>query len=160
MLEAFFPGFVRARGSLLANVDVRGTVKQPIIDGQFRIKDGAATLSNLGLELQRVNADILLERDTMFIQRMTAETNRERRGTIGVDGFVSLEQYSNQSSGCAHVRRTFTSSKKRAWLRSIFPLTACSRSAARIATREWPERSGWTGARSTSPSSSRRKSST
>ena len=95
VLEAFFPGFVRARGSLLANVDVRGTVKQPIIDGQFRIKNGGATLSNVGLALDRVNADILLERDTVFIQRMTAETNRERRGTIGVDGFVSLEQYSN-----------------------------------------------------------------
>lgn len=99
VLEAFLPGFVRARGSLLANVDVRGTVKQPIIDGQFRIKDGAATFSNFGLSLERVNADILLERDTVFIQRMAAETNRERRGTVGVDGFVSLEQYSNPVFG-------------------------------------------------------------
>ena len=95
VLEAFVPGFVRASGSLLANVDVRGTVKQPIIDGQFRVKNGAATLTNVGLTLARVNADILLERDTVFIQRMTAETNRERRGTLGVDGTVSLEEYSN-----------------------------------------------------------------
>lgn len=95
VLEAIVPGFVRARGSLLANVDVRGTVKQPIIDGQFRIKNGGATLTNVGLALDRVNADILLERDTVFIQRMTAETSRDRRGTLGVDGFVSLEEYSN-----------------------------------------------------------------
>jgi len=95
VLEAFVPGFQRAHGSLLANVDVRGTVKQPIFDGQFRIKNGSATLSNVGLALERVNADILLERDTVFIQRMSAETSRDRRGSASIDGFVSLEQYSN-----------------------------------------------------------------
>jgi len=95
VLEAFIPGFQRAHGSLIANVDVRGTVKQPIIDGQFRIKNGSATLTNVGLVLARVNADVLLERDTVFIQRMTAETNRDRRGTLSVDGFVNLQQYSN-----------------------------------------------------------------
>jgi translocation and assembly module TamB len=95
VFEAFVPGFQKASGSLVANVDVRGTVKQPIIDGQFRIKNGFATMSNVGLALQRVNADVLLERDTVFIQRMSAETNRERRGTLGVQGFVSLEEYTN-----------------------------------------------------------------
>src|SRR5688572_7839997 len=95
VLEAFIPGFQRARGSLVANVDVRGTTKQPIIDGQFRLKNASATLSNLGLTLDRVNADVLLERDTVFIQRMNAETVRDRRGTLAVSGFVSLEEYTN-----------------------------------------------------------------
>jgi translocation and assembly module TamB len=95
VFEAFVPGFQKAHGSLVANVDVRGLVKQPIIDGQFRIKNGSASLTNLGLNLDRVNADVLLERDTVFIQRMSAETIRDRRGTLGVQGFVSLEEYSN-----------------------------------------------------------------
>jgi translocation and assembly module TamB len=95
VLEAFIPGFQKAHGQLVANVDVRGTVKQPIIDGQFRIKGGAMTLSNVGLALEQVNADVLLERDTVFIQRMSAETSRERRGTLGVQGFVSLADYTN-----------------------------------------------------------------
>src|SRR6185436_10957132 len=95
VFEAFVPGFQKAHGSLVANVDVRGTVKQPIIDGQFRLKNASATLTNLGLVLERVNADVLLERDTVFIQRMAAETNRDRRGTLGVDGFVSLKEYTN-----------------------------------------------------------------
>ncbi len=95
VLEAFIPGFQQARGSLVANVDVRGTTKQPIIDGQFRLKDASATLTNLGLTLDRLNADILLERDTVFIQRMVAETNRDRRGTLGVSGYVSLEEYTD-----------------------------------------------------------------
>jgi translocation and assembly module TamB len=95
VFEAFVPGFQKAHGSLVANVDVRGLVKQPIIDGQFRIKNGSASLTNLGLNLDRFNADVLLERDTVFIQRMSAETIRDRRGTLGVQGFVSLEEYSN-----------------------------------------------------------------
>jgi hypothetical protein len=95
VLEAFIPGFQNSRGVLVANVDVRGTTKQPIIDGQFRLKDASASLTDLGLVLDRLNADILLERDTVFIQRMLAETGRDRRGTLGVSGFVSLEEYSN-----------------------------------------------------------------
>jgi translocation and assembly module TamB len=95
VLEAFVPGFQKAHGTLVANVDVRGTVKQPIIDGQFRIKNGSASLTNVGLNVEKVNADVLLERDTVFIQRMSAETSRDRRGTLGVTGFVSLEEYTN-----------------------------------------------------------------
>ena len=95
VLEAFIPGFQNAHGQLVANVDVRGTVKQPVIDGQFRIKNGGLTLTNVGLALDRVNADVLLERDTVFIQRMSAETPREHRGTLAVEGFVSLREYTN-----------------------------------------------------------------
>jgi hypothetical protein len=95
VFEAFVPGFQQAHGSLVANVDVRGTVKQPIIDGQFRVKNGFATLTNVGLALQNVNADVVLERDTVFIQRMVAETNRDRRGTLSMQGFVSLQEYTN-----------------------------------------------------------------
>ena len=107
VLEAFIPGFQRARGSLVANVDVRGTTKQPIIDGQFRLKDASATLTNLGLTINRVNADVLLERDTVFIQRMIAETDRDRRGTLGVTGHVSLETYSNPVFALRMVARNF-----------------------------------------------------
>jgi translocation and assembly module TamB len=95
VFEAFVPGFQKAHGTLVANVDVRGTVKQPIIDGQFRVKNAAASLTNVGLNVEKVNADVLLERDTVFIQRMSAETSRDRRGTLGVAGFVSLEEYTN-----------------------------------------------------------------
>src|SRR4029078_6394177 len=95
VFEAFVPGFQKPHVSLVANVDVRGTVKQPIIDGQFRLKNAAATLTDVGLNIEKVNADVLLERDTVFIQRMSAETNKDRRGTLGVTGFVSLEEYTN-----------------------------------------------------------------
>lgn len=107
VFEAFVPAFQKASGSLVANVDIRGTLKQPIIDGQFRIKNGVATMTNVGLALERVNADILLERDTVFIQRMSAETNRERRGTLGVQGFVSLGEYTNPGFNLRAALRNF-----------------------------------------------------
>jgi translocation and assembly module TamB len=89
------PGVRSARGALVANVDVAGTVKQPVLAGQFRITDGAATLISSGTNLVKVNADISLERDTVFVKRLSAETQRDRRGTMSVDGFINLEQYAN-----------------------------------------------------------------
>jgi hypothetical protein len=80
ILEAFTPGVTAARGALVANVDVGGTVKQPVLAGQFKITDGSATLTNVGTKLNRINADIALDRDTVFVKQLSAETQRERRG--------------------------------------------------------------------------------
>ncbi len=95
ILEAFIPGILNARGALVANVDVAGTVKQPVLAGKFSITDGAATLANAGTRLQGINADVTLARDTVFVKRLSAETQRERRGTMSVDGFVNLRSYAN-----------------------------------------------------------------
>jgi len=95
LLEAFIPGVQTARGALVANVDVAGTVKQPVLAGQFQITDGAATLISSGTRLSRINADISLDRDTVFVKRLSAETQREKRGTMSVDGFVNLAKYDN-----------------------------------------------------------------
>jgi translocation and assembly module TamB len=95
ILEAFIPGVKTAKGALVANVDVSGTVKQPTLVGQFSITNGTATLTSSGTQLNRINADIALARDTVFVKRLSAETQRERRGTMSVDGFVSLVRSEN-----------------------------------------------------------------
>src|SRR5688572_5076132 len=95
ILEAFIPGVQSARGPLVANVDMSGTVKQPVLSGQFRITDGVATLRNVGTRLERINADVALAGDTVFVKRLSAETRRERRGTMSVDGFVNLARHDN-----------------------------------------------------------------
>jgi hypothetical protein len=95
ILEAFLPGIRGARGSLVANVDVRGTVKQPILDGQLRINGGIATLIGTGVPLQNISADIALTRDTIFVKRLSAETRRDRRGSLSVEGFIGMERYAN-----------------------------------------------------------------
>ena len=95
ILEAFIPGIRNARGALVANVDVAGTVKQPVLAGKFSITDGAATLTNAGTQLQRINADVTLDRDTVFVKRLSAETQGVKRGTMSVDGFVNLKSYGN-----------------------------------------------------------------
>ena len=95
ILEAFIPGVQSARGPLVANVDMSGTIKQPVLTGQFRITEGSATLSNVGTRLERINADIALAGDTVFVKRLAAETRRDRRGTMSLDGFVNLARYDN-----------------------------------------------------------------
>jgi len=95
ILEAFLPGIRGARGSLVANVDLKGTVKQPVLEGQFRINGGAATLIGAGVPLENISADIALARDTVFIRRLSAETRRERRGALAVEGFIGMERYAN-----------------------------------------------------------------
>ncbi|HUQ19381.1 MAG TPA: translocation/assembly module TamB domain-containing protein, partial [Gemmatimonadaceae bacterium] len=107
ILEAFTPGVQTARGALVANVDVSGTVKQPVLVGQFQITDGSATLTNVGTKLSRVNADISLQHDTVFVKRLSTETQRERRGTMSVDGYISLEQPSNPSFALKAVAENF-----------------------------------------------------
>ena len=71
-----------ARARWSQTLTFRGTVKQPVIDGQFRITDGSATLTNVGTQLERMNADIALAGDTVFVKRLSAETQRDRRGTM------------------------------------------------------------------------------
>lgn len=95
ILEAFLPGIRNAKGALVANVDVAGTVKQPVLAGKFSITDGAATLMNAGTQLQHVNADVTLDRDTVFVKKLSAETQGVKRGTMSVDGFVNLRSYAN-----------------------------------------------------------------
>jgi len=93
LISAFTPAIALARGSVRANVDVSGTTFQPKIDGEFRIDDGTATATAFGTRLERINADIGLARDTVFIRRLSAETMRETRGRVQIDGYIGLKEY-------------------------------------------------------------------
>src|SRR3954470_4662325 len=48
LFRAFVPGLVDARGAIVADVEVRGNVKQPRLFGQISLPDGTAAFSNLG----------------------------------------------------------------------------------------------------------------
>jgi translocation and assembly module TamB len=52
-------------------------------------------LIGTGVPLQDISADISLARDTIFIKRLSAETRRDRRGSLSVEGFVGMERYAN-----------------------------------------------------------------
>jgi hypothetical protein len=95
LFRAFIPTVTRARGGIVADVDFRGSVKQPQLFGHISVADASASLSNLGTNLQHISADIELAGDSVHIRRLSAETNKDRRGTVSVDGAISFERYDN-----------------------------------------------------------------
>jgi translocation and assembly module TamB len=97
LFRAFVPGLVDARGAIVADVEVRGNVKQPRMFGQISLADGSAAFSNLGTRFTRIKADIALSGDSVHIRQLSAETSKERRGSMGLQGSISFEHYDNPS---------------------------------------------------------------
>ncbi|MDP9201155.1 MAG: translocation/assembly module TamB domain-containing protein [Gemmatimonadota bacterium] len=97
LFRAFVPGLVDAHGAIVADVDIRGSIKQPRLFGQISLADGSAVFSNIGTSFSRIRADIALSGDTVHIKQLSAETIKERRGSLKVEGTVSFEHYDNPS---------------------------------------------------------------
>ena len=97
LFRAFIPGLVDAHGAIVADVDIRGSVKQPRLFGQISLGDGSAAFSNLGTNFSHIRADIALSGDTVHIKQLSAETNKQRRGSLKVEGTLSFEHYDNPS---------------------------------------------------------------
>jgi translocation and assembly module TamB len=97
LFRAFVPGLVDAHGAIVADVDIRGSVKQPRLFGQISLGDGSAAFSNLGTNFSHIKADIALSGDTVHIKQLSAETNKQRRGSLRVEGTLSFEHYDNPS---------------------------------------------------------------
>jgi translocation and assembly module TamB len=97
LVRAFVPGLVDARGAIVADVDIRGSIKQPQLFGQISLGDGFARFSNLGTSYSHITADIALSGDTVHVKKLSAETVKDRRGTVSVTGTISFEHYDNPS---------------------------------------------------------------
>src|SRR6266550_548722 len=97
LFRAFVPGLVDARGAIVADVNIRGNVKQPRLFGQISLADGTAAFSNLGTRFIHIRADIALSGDTVHVKQLAAETIKDRHGSLNVEGTVSFEHYDNPS---------------------------------------------------------------
>jgi len=97
LFRAFVPGLVDARGAIVADVDIRGSIKQPQLFGHISLGDGFAQFSNLGTSYNHISADIALSGDTVHVRKLSAETVKDRHGTLSVTGTVSFEHYDNPS---------------------------------------------------------------
>ena len=97
LFRAFVPGLVDARGAIVADVNIRGDVKQPRMFGQISLADGTAAFSNLGTRFIHIRADIALAGDTVHVRQLAAETVKDRHGSLNVEGTISFEHYDNPS---------------------------------------------------------------
>jgi len=97
LFRPFVPGMAEARGAIVADVDIRGPIKQPRLFGQISLADGSAGFSNLNTRFFHIRADIALDGDSVHIKQLAAETQKERHGSANVTGSVSFEHYDNPS---------------------------------------------------------------
>ena len=93
LLELLGTGVSNVRGALTANVSVAGTTAHPHLSGSIVVDSGAVTVVPIGVRLDRLDANIALSGDTVFLRKLTATTTRERRGTLDVTGNIALTQY-------------------------------------------------------------------
>lgn len=95
LLELLGAPLTGTRGTVTASVDVDGTTRRPRLFGSVVVRDGAMTVVPVGMRMDRVEADVSLEGDTVRVRRLSATTRGERRGTLDVRGTISLERYAD-----------------------------------------------------------------
>ncbi len=87
VLEALFPDISRARGRLSTDVHLTGTWDKPQLRGQLLMDSASLSLDNLGIRVERAQADIGLAGDTVFVRRFGA-TGATPQDSLGVSGMV------------------------------------------------------------------------
>lgn len=112
-LELFGSAVTDLRGALAANVDLSGTTAHPRLIGSVTVDSGSARLTAAGVRVDRLDADIGLDGDTLVIRKLTAVTNRERRGTLDVGGTVSFAQYDRPVFALTATARNFRAVDRR-----------------------------------------------
>ncbi|MGI8545991.1 MAG: translocation/assembly module TamB domain-containing protein, partial [Gemmatimonadaceae bacterium] len=106
-LQLFGSGVSDLRGALTANVDVSGTTARPRLYGNIAVGNGAATVTPIGTHLDRLDADVTFEGDTVRVHRLSAVTNRGGRGTLDVTGIVGVTKYSDPTFDLEATARNF-----------------------------------------------------
>lgn len=113
LLELFGNGVTDIRGALTANVEIAGTTARPRLNGSIVVDSGAATVVPIGVRLDRIDANIALRGDTVFVRKLSATTARERRGTLDMTGSIALTQYANPVFALNATARNFRAVDRR-----------------------------------------------
>jgi len=96
LLEAIFPDVTRAAGTLETDVQLAGSWARPRLSGQVRMDSAALTLANLGIRLDRANADIGLTGDSILIRRFGAMSGTAA-DTLGISGVIGIAEIAKPS---------------------------------------------------------------
>lgn len=112
-LQLFSSAVSGLRGALTANVDVSGTTARPRLNGRVTVENGGLLVPSIGAHLDRIDADIALAGDSVVINRLSAVTNGERRGTLDVTGVVGLGTYADPTFDLEVQARNFRAIDRR-----------------------------------------------
>jgi translocation and assembly module TamB len=93
-LNAFSGKAVQAiDGEVAMDVQVRGTIKQPQVNGFVRLRNGKLTPTALGVQVSAINGEALLASKGIRISQLSA---RAENGELNGSGFIGLDRFSPQ----------------------------------------------------------------
>jgi translocation and assembly module TamB len=96
LLESLFPDVTRARGTLETDVQLTGSWDRPRLRGQLRLDSAALSLENLGIRLDRAQADIGLTGDSILIRRFGASSGAPS-DSVGLSGVIDITEIARPS---------------------------------------------------------------
>jgi translocation and assembly module TamB len=90
LLNTVFPTLQEGRGVLQSNVVLSGTWEQPRFDGALAISNGSLAVSDLGVRVEELFADIRLAGDSVQIRRLSARSGSSRTDTLSLSGTIQI----------------------------------------------------------------------
>ncbi|MEO7995925.1 MAG: translocation/assembly module TamB domain-containing protein [Gemmatimonadaceae bacterium] len=92
LLQSLFPDISTATGKLNTDIALSGTWKKPELRGLVKLDNGSLVLSNLGVRLDHVNADLALGGDTLLVRKFGAASGlpSDSISIVGSVGFADL----------------------------------------------------------------------
>jgi translocation and assembly module TamB len=82
-------------GEVEMDLQVRGSLTQPVANGFLRLRDGKLTPTALGIQVSPITAEALLEPRGLSISQLTARANKG--GELSASGFIALNKFSLQA---------------------------------------------------------------
>lgn len=105
--ELFTTSGIALHGALDARVDFAGTTAQPRLFGSIEVANGSALLPGTGGRFDGITADLALAGDSLVVNKLSATTNRERRGTLDVTGAVGFAHFADPTFDLRAVAHNF-----------------------------------------------------
>ena len=89
LLGSFTPAIQRASGRFSAFMDFGGVAGGPQLSGTASIASGRATLPNLGITLDRINADVTAQHDTLYLRRFSMVSGEDAGDSLWLSGTLT-----------------------------------------------------------------------
>ncbi len=77
-------------GEVEVDLQVRGSLNQPVASGVWRVRDGKLTPTALGIQVSSITAEGLLESRGIRISQISARANK---GELNGSGFIALQKF-------------------------------------------------------------------
>jgi translocation and assembly module TamB len=85
ILQSFSPEYTSS-GLTTINLNVRGTIEQPLVRGRIQISDGAISYVDLPNGLSGINGTLVFTEDRLQVQKLSAHTGG---GDLDIGGFIT-----------------------------------------------------------------------